>query len=83
MSSTISALATTYAGLRVFIDQGWDSSLTAALGLDPLMVTGLSTLGMLAAGWLIGPFFGGAAFNMRYRRIRRESERVSALGSPA
>ncbi|PSN60424.1 Pam17-domain-containing protein [Corynespora cassiicola Philippines] len=74
-ASSISAVATTFAGLRVFIEQGYDSSLSASFGLDPVMVTGLSAIGMLAVGWLIGPFFGNAAFNLRYRSIRGEIER--------
>jgi import inner membrane translocase subunit TIM23 len=41
------------------------------------MVTGLSTIGMLGAGWLIGPFFGGAIFSMRYRTIGADIQRVS------
>lgn len=78
-ASSVSAIATTYAGLQVFINQGYDAALSASFGLDPLMVTGLSTIGMLAVGWLIGPFFGNAIFNMRYRAIRGEIERVSHL----
>ena len=67
----------TYAGLQAFISGGYDSTLASNFGLDPLMVTGLSTIGMLAAGWLIGPFFGGAVFSMRYRAIGGDIQRVS------
>lgn len=65
----------TYAGLQAFISGGYDSTLAASFGLDPLMVTGLSTIGMLAAGWLIGPFFGGALFSMRYRTMGGDIQR--------
>lgn len=70
-------MGVTYAGLQAFISGGYDSTLAASFGLDPLMVTGLSTLAMLGAGWLIGPFFGGAVFGVRYRSIGGEIQRVS------
>jgi import inner membrane translocase subunit TIM23 len=82
VASSISAVATTYAGLRVFIERGYDTALSASLGLDPILTTGLSTLAFLAVGWLVGPFFGNAAFNMRYSSIRKEIENVSAPSSP-
>lgn len=50
--------------------------LTATIGLDPLYTTGLSTIAFLGVGWLIGPFFGNAAFNMRYSGIRKDIEAV-------
>ncbi|KAF2652085.1 mitochondrial import protein Pam17 [Lophiostoma macrostomum CBS 122681] len=70
VTSSISAVATTYVGLRAFITYGYDTTLSASLGLDPIVVTGLSTFGFLAAGWLIGPFFGNAVFNAWYRNIK-------------
>ncbi|KAF2710301.1 Pam17-domain-containing protein [Pleomassaria siparia CBS 279.74] len=74
VASSVSAIATTYTGLRVFIDQGMDSTLAMSFGLDPLMVTGFSAMAMMAVGWLIGPFFGNAVFNVRYRAIRADLE---------
>jgi len=73
-ASSISAIATTYGGLRIFIDQGLDGALAMNFGLDPLMVTGFSAIGMMAIGWLVGPFFGNAIFNVRYRSIRSDLE---------
>jgi import inner membrane translocase subunit TIM23 len=75
-ASSISAIATTYSGLRIFIDQGLDGALAMNFGLDPLMVTGFSAIGMMAIGWLVGPFFGNAIFNLRYRSIRSDLEIV-------
>ncbi|CAI6341484.1 unnamed protein product [Periconia digitata] len=72
VASGFTSVATLYSGLRVFIEQGWDATLSASVGIDPLMVTGISSFAMLAAGWLLGPVFGGAVFNMRYRGIRGE-----------
>jgi import inner membrane translocase subunit TIM23 len=75
-ASSLSAVATTYTGLNVFISGGYDASLSATLGLDPIVTAGLSTVTLLAIGWLAGPFFGNAAFNARYRGIRGEIEAV-------
>ncbi|PVI03813.1 mitochondrial import protein Pam17 [Periconia macrospinosa] len=72
VASGFTSIATLYSGLRVFIEGGYDATLSAMLGIDPLMVTGLSSIAMLAAGWLLGPVFGGAIFNMYHRGIRGE-----------
>jgi import inner membrane translocase subunit TIM23 len=81
VASGFTAVGVTYAGLQAFISGGYDSTLAASFGLDPLMVTGLSTIAMLGAGWLIGPFFGGAVFSMRYSKIGGDIQRVSAANS--
>lgn len=58
------------------ISNGYDSTLSAQLGgLDPFMLMGLSTLGMMAVGWLIGPIFGNQVFNMAYRGVLGEFTR--------
>ncbi|KAF2280748.1 Pam17-domain-containing protein [Westerdykella ornata] len=72
VASSISSVATAYVGLRSFLQAGYDTALSTSLGLDPILTTGLSTIAFLAVGWLIGPFFGNAAFNMRYSSIRKE-----------
>jgi import inner membrane translocase subunit TIM23 len=76
-ASGFTAVGVTYVGLQAFINGGYDSTLAASFGLDPLMVTGLSTIGMMGAGWLIGPFFGGAIFSMRYSAMKGDIQRVS------
>lgn len=76
VASSISSIASAYAGLRVFIGGGYDSTLSASLGLDPLLTTGFSTMAFLAVGWLIGPIFGTVAFNMRYASLRKDIEDV-------
>lgn len=40
------------------------------IGLDPLITMGLIVVATAASGWLIGPFFGNAIFNLRYRSLR-------------
>ncbi len=51
--------------------------LTAATGLDPIVVLALTTLTFAGAGWLAGPFAGNAVFMMRYRGLRTEIATVS------
>ena len=77
-TSGVTAIGVTYAGLQVFIGQGYDSTLAATIGLDPLITTGLTSAAMLTVGWLVGPFFSNALFNMRNRAIRDQIERVCA-----
>lgn len=63
----------TYYGLTFMINNGYDAVLSEQLGgFDPMMLMGLSTLGMLAAGWLIGPIFGNQVFNLAYRGVLKE-----------
>ncbi|KAF2630602.1 Pam17-domain-containing protein [Macroventuria anomochaeta] len=75
-SSGISAIGVTYYGLTFMINNGYDAVLSEQLGgFDPMMLMGLSTLGMLAAGWLIGPIFGNQVFNLAYRGVLPEFTR--------
>ncbi|KAF2832273.1 Pam17-domain-containing protein [Ophiobolus disseminans] len=71
--SVVGAVAVTYYGLTTMMTNGYDATLSAQLGgLDPFMLMGLSTFGMLAAGWLIGPIFGNKVFNVAYRGVLAE-----------
>ncbi|KAF9692318.1 hypothetical protein EKO04_009634 [Ascochyta lentis] len=74
--SGASAVGVTYYGLTFMIGNGYDAVLSEQLGgFDPMMLMGLSTLGMLAAGWLIGPIFGNQVFNLAYRGVLTEFTR--------
>jgi import inner membrane translocase subunit TIM23 len=78
--SGASAIGVTYYGLTFMINNGYDAVLSEQLGgFDPMMLMGLSTLGMLAAGWLIGPIFGNQVFNLAYRGVLREFTAVCRL----
>jgi import inner membrane translocase subunit TIM23 len=60
---------------------GYDATLSAQLGgLDPFMLMGLSTFGMMAVGWLIGPIFGNQVFSLAYRGVLAEFTAVSECG---
>ena len=78
--SVVAAVGVSYYGLTFMINNGYDAALSEQLGgFDPMMLMGLSTLGMLAAGWLIGPVFGNQVFNLAYRGVLREFTAVSTL----
>ena len=61
----------------VLMQRDLDSIGAQTLGLDPMIVLGLSTMGFAAAGWLVGPFFGNAVFNLAYRGVRGQIDAVS------
>ena len=70
----------TYYGLTTMISNGYDATLSAQLGgFDPFMLMGLSTLGMMAVGWLVGPIFGNQVFNLAYRGVLAEFTRVGDI----
>jgi import inner membrane translocase subunit TIM23 len=75
--SGVGAIGVSYYGLTTMISNGYDSVLSAQLGgFDPVMLMGMSTVGMLAVGWLIGPIFGNQVFNLAYRGVIAEFGRV-------
>ncbi len=74
--SIVTAMASTGVGLSVLSSRDLDAAVAAAIGLDPLIVLGLSTTGLAALGWLIGPFVGNAVFGIYYRNLRNEIARV-------
>ncbi|KAI8935814.1 hypothetical protein NX059_007331 [Plenodomus lindquistii] len=74
--SIVGAVGVTYYGLTTMINNGYDATLSAQLGgFDPFMLMGLSTLGMMAVGWLVGPVFGNQVFNLAYRGVLAEFTR--------
>ncbi|KAF2003551.1 mitochondrial import protein Pam17, partial [Amniculicola lignicola CBS 123094] len=75
VASSASAIATTYVGLTVFVRGSYDGIMAASVGLDPIVVTGLSAFAMMGVGWLIGPVFGGWVFNVMNSGVRGDIER--------
>jgi hypothetical protein len=47
-------------------------------GIDPTFVIGGAFIGSALIGWLVGPAFGNAAFNLRFRAIRGQIAQVSS-----
>ncbi|KAL5121907.1 TIM23 complex component [Pleosporales sp. CAS-2024a] len=71
--SVVGAIGVTYYGLTTMMANGYDATISAQLGgLDPFMLMGLSTFGMMAVGWLIGPIFGNQVFSLTYRGVLAE-----------
>lgn len=81
VTSGFTAIGVAYAGLQVFVNQGYDGTLAATIGLDPIITTGIASAGMLTVGWLVGPFFSNAVFNLRNRAIAPQIAKVSFGGS--
>lgn len=48
-------------------------------GMDPFIVLGIATFAFAGAGWLMGPFVGGAVFNLAYRGVLPEIRVVSTF----
>jgi len=70
VASILSAIGCTSVGIVVLSSQEVDSLGAQMLGLDPIIVLGLSTVACGLVGWLIGPFFGNAVFNLWYKNLR-------------
>jgi mitochondrial import inner membrane translocase subunit TIM23 len=65
------------AGTYVIAFKSWEDELSQAIGLDPIITMGLMLIGCAGVGWLIGPFYGTAVFQWRYRTLKPLIEAVS------
>ncbi|KAH9818574.1 presequence translocated-associated motor subunit PAM17 like protein [Teratosphaeria destructans] len=63
-ASAVSALAAVIGLGPVIASQDIDSWGAQISGLDPMIVLGISTFAVAAGGWLCGPSFGNAGFQM-------------------
>lgn len=75
-SSVLTSASTTMAGISILSQQDIDAIGTQVFGLDPIVVLGLATAGFGAVGWLLGPVFGNAAFNLVNQRYRAQIAKV-------
>ncbi|KAI5815016.1 mitochondrial import protein Pam17, partial [Pyronema omphalodes] len=66
-SSVITSAVGTSIGIGYLANKEIDVTQTI-FGMDPLIMFGLATIGCGAAGWLVGPSVGGAAFNIAKKR---------------
>ena len=66
-SSIFTSFVSTSVGMGYLANKEIDVTQTI-LGMDPLIMFGLATVGCGAAGWLAGPSLGGAAFNVVKKR---------------
>lgn len=70
VSSILSSLTTTAAGVQILGMQNLDSLGTQVMGLDPFVVLGLATVACGAVGWLAGPFLGNAFWGALHRKYK-------------
>ncbi|KAK8218756.1 mitochondrial import protein Pam17-domain-containing protein [Phyllosticta capitalensis] len=69
LSSVLAAMASTAGGTYLVLSMNLDSVGATTLGLDPLIVMGLSVIGTGCVGWLLGPALGDAVFRLANRKI--------------
>ncbi|KAF2757231.1 mitochondrial import protein Pam17, partial [Pseudovirgaria hyperparasitica] len=69
-SSIICAVLTLGIGGSQLLNTDADNAIAAALGTEPMLVWGLSSVVLVAVGWLLGPAFGNGIFKMRYSKHR-------------
>ncbi|KAF1815963.1 mitochondrial import protein Pam17 [Eremomyces bilateralis CBS 781.70] len=55
-------------GTSFILSRDLEAAAAQMVGLDPFIVMGLSTMGLGAVGWLLGPLLGNALFNIMYRK---------------
>jgi import inner membrane translocase subunit TIM23 len=62
--SLVTAVSSVAIGAPLLAQQDFDTWAAQASGLDPIIVMGISTFGIAAAGWLLGPVFGNGGFRI-------------------
>lgn len=67
-ASVVSAAGCVTGGTSMMLSRDLETAIAQMIGLDPMIVMGLSTIGFGAIGWLLGPLFGNAVFNVLYRK---------------
>ncbi|KAF2094121.1 Pam17-domain-containing protein [Rhizodiscina lignyota] len=71
-ASIVTCTGTTVAGIAYLSQSDFDRWGASAFGLDPFILLGIATFAFAGAGWLMGPFAGGAVFNTMYRGVKPE-----------
>lgn len=79
LSSVLAAMASTAGGTYLVLSMNLDSVGATTLGLDPLIVMGLSVIGTGCVGWLLGPALGDAVFRLANRKIGAQIAQVGFL----
>ncbi|OJJ86829.1 presequence translocated-associated motor subunit PAM17 [Aspergillus glaucus CBS 516.65] len=78
-SSAVTSVVTTVFGVQYLSTQDIESLGAQVMGLDPIVVLGMSTMACGAAGWLLGPFVGNGLWSLVNRKYtaafaRKEKE---------
>lgn len=82
VSSVVTSAGTTVLGVQYLSTQDIESMGAQVMGLDPFVVLGMATLACGAAGWLLGPFVGNAAWSVVNRRFTSSFATVFSLLHP-
>ncbi|EYE93732.1 presequence translocated-associated motor subunit PAM17 [Aspergillus ruber CBS 135680] len=78
-SSAMTSVVTTVFGVQYLSTQDIESLGAQVMGLDPIVVLGMSTMACGAVGWLLGPFVGNGFWSLVNRKYtaafaRKEKE---------
>lgn len=76
-SSAVTSVVTTVFGVQYLSTQDIESLGAQVMGLDPIVVLGISTMACGAAGWLLGPFVGNGLWSLVNRKYTAAFARVS------
>jgi mitochondrial import inner membrane translocase subunit TIM23 len=66
-------------GAYVIAGNDLENKIAQSIGLDPIITMGLVLIGCGGVGWLIGPFFGTALFQGRFRGLQKMIEAVCTI----
>jgi mitochondrial import inner membrane translocase subunit TIM23 len=81
MSSVLFGIGTMVAGGAFVLSKELEVKVSQTVGIDQFITLGALFIICFAGGWLIGPFFGNALFNVRFRSMRKLINEVSATPS--
>lgn len=76
-SSAVTSVVTTVFGVQYLSTQDIESLGAQVMGLDPIVVLGMSTMACGAVGWLLGPFVGNGLWSLVNRKYTAAFARVS------
>ena len=79
MSSVLFGIGTMVAGGALVLSKELEVKVSQTVGIDQFITLGALFVICFAGGWLVGPFFGNALFNVRFRSMRKL---ISEVGVP-
>jgi import inner membrane translocase subunit TIM23 len=80
VSSVLFGVGCMVAGGALVLSKELEVKVSQTVGIDQFITLGALFVICFAGGWLVGPFFGNALFNLRFRSMRKL---ISEVGVPA
>jgi hypothetical protein len=77
ISSVLFGIGSMVAGGAFVLSNELEVKVSQTVGIDQFITLGALFIICFAGGWLIGPFFGNALFNFRFRSMRKMIAEVS------